>query len=252
MRKRSLIIAALLGVISGSAMAADLGPAPIYKAQPAPEVFYWSGCYVGVEGGYAWGRTKDTAVTGANPGRDINSGFNLNGGIAGGTLGCNYQTANLVLGLETDLSWTDKKGQAFDIPPFGAGAFSQRSESWIDTVRARGGFAWNRTYLYGTAGAAGAKIGITVCTADSFCVSDSATKWGWTVGGGIEWAFWANWSFRAEYLHADFGTIKFINPSVVSPAGNTIVTRNVPVTDDLFRVGLNYRLGWGGPVVARY
>jgi opacity protein-like surface antigen len=64
----------------------------------------------------------------------------------------------------------------------------------------------------------------------------------------MEWAFWDNWSFKAEYLHVDFGTTQFINPPVVAPTGGTVVTRNVPVTDELFRVGLNYRFLWGGPV----
>jgi opacity protein-like surface antigen len=34
----------------------------------------------------------------------------------------------------------------------------------------------------------------------------SETRTGWTVGGGIEWAFWSNWSAKAEYDYYDFGT----------------------------------------------
>ena len=34
----------------------------------------------------------------------------------------------------------------------------------------------------------------------------SETRTGWTVGGGIEWAFWNNWSMKAEYNYYDFGT----------------------------------------------
>jgi outer membrane immunogenic protein len=97
------------------------------------------------------------------------------------------------------------------------------------------GFAWDRIYLYATGGGAGAKLGVTVCnTVTLFCVSDSTVRWGWTVGAGMEWAFWDNWSFKAEYLHVDFGTTQFINPPVVAPTGGTVVTRNVPVTDDFF------------------
>lgn len=29
---------------------------------------------------------------------------------------------------------------------------------------------------------------------------------GWTVGGGIEWAVWNNWSVKADYNYYDFGT----------------------------------------------
>jgi outer membrane immunogenic protein len=69
---------------------------------------------------------------------------------------------------------------------------------------------------------------------------------------GVEWAFWDNWSFKAEYLHADFGTTTFINPPVVIPGTGTFNTRDVPVTDEIFRVGLNYRPGWGGSVMSKY
>ena len=29
----------------------------------------------------------------------------------------------------------------------------------------------------------------------------SESRTGWTVGGGIEWAFWNNWSAKVEYDH---------------------------------------------------
>jgi outer membrane immunogenic protein len=28
---------------------------------------------------------------------------------------------------------------------------------------------------------------------------------GWTVGTGIEWGLWQNWSVKAEYDYIDFG-----------------------------------------------
>jgi opacity protein-like surface antigen len=75
------------------------------------------------------------------------------------------------------------------------------------------------------------------------CVGDSRTKGGSTVGAGLRWALWDDLSFKAQYLHVDFGTTEFINPPVVGLLGGTFVTREVPVTD-LFRVRLDYRLGW--------
>ena len=103
-----------------------------------------------------------------------------------------------------------------------------------------------------TGGGAVANIGVSVCNSVFLvCTTDSSTVWGWTVGGGLEWAVWDNWSFKAEYLHVDFGTHEFINPPVVHPFGTTL-SRNVPVTDELFRVGLNYRFFGGGSVMSRY
>jgi outer membrane immunogenic protein len=103
----ALISMAVVSVgLATAAPAADLAvKAPVYKA-PAIVPFSWTGCYVGVEGGGIWGRSKDTAAdsTLANFGLPINNGFNLSGGLVGGTVGCNYQVSNWVLGVENDIS----------------------------------------------------------------------------------------------------------------------------------------------------
>jgi outer membrane immunogenic protein len=61
-------------------------------------------------------------------------------------------------------------------------------------------------------------------------------------------------TFKLEYLHADFGGQLYINPSVVTVAGGTVVTRDVRLTDDMVRVGMNLKFDWGwqSPVVAKY
>jgi hypothetical protein len=41
----------------------------------------------------------------------------VGGGLFGGTVGCNYQIANVVLGIEDDLAWTNGRGSARDIHP---------------------------------------------------------------------------------------------------------------------------------------
>jgi outer membrane immunogenic protein len=248
------LLAAVSGsAISGSAMAADMSTAPVLtKASPMGPTS-WTGCYVGGEGGYAYGQSKHTAESGIAAGLDITPTFNLNGEIAGGTFGCNYQTSNFVLGIEDDLSWTNKKGSASDQLPFNAFTISATNEKWIDTLRGRAGFAWERVFLFATGGGAVANIGVNICnTALATCVSDSSNVWGWTFGVGIEWTAWDNWSFKAEYLHVDFGAPQFINPPVVVPGIANIVTRHDAVTDELFRVGVNYRILGGASVASRY
>ena len=45
---------------AGPAVAADMSVrAPVYKAAPPAVVtaYNWTGCYVGAQAGYAWGRT---------------------------------------------------------------------------------------------------------------------------------------------------------------------------------------------------
>ncbi|MBN9041807.1 MAG: porin family protein [Rhizobiales bacterium] len=67
---------------------------------------------------------------------------------------------------------------------------------------------------------------------------------GYTVGGGLEYLFTQNWSGKIEYQYYDFGTVNFITPAAV--AGSF---RN---DEHTIKVGLNYRFGWGAPVVAKY
>jgi outer membrane immunogenic protein len=233
-------------------MAADMKAAPVYtKAPMMAPAYNWTGCYLGGEGGYASGRSRHTVTTGTTLG-DAESTFTMSGGIAGGTLGCNYQTSNIVLGIEGDLSWTNKSGSAFEQAPFNTTRTNLTSEKWLDTARGRLGFTWDRALLYVTGGGAFANIGVQVCaTVVPVCASDSANVWGWAIGAGVEWGLWDNWTLKAEYLHVDFGTTSFLSPPVIIGT-QTFQSRNVPVTDDLFRVGLNYRLGWMGAVMSKY
>ena len=72
--------------------------------------------------------------------------------------------------------------------------------------------------------------------------SSSDTLVGWTVGGGVEWAFAPNWSVKGEYLYMDFGSIStstnvasaaFVNPNVFSTS--------VDLKANIVRAGINYR-----------
>jgi outer membrane immunogenic protein len=106
--------------------------------------------------------------------------------------------------------------------------------------------------IYGTAGAAFADTRLQFCQ-NGGCLSDSQTRNGWVAGGGVEYGLLDNLSVKAEYLHADFGDHNYFDPRVFSTQTGTIInTRKTSLTDDIVRVGLNYRFGWGGPVVAKY
>src|ERR1700730_18799818 len=106
--KRLLLLGAAmsLAMVTG-ASAADLAPMHT-KAPPPPPMWSWTGCYIGVEGGGAWGQSRhDNGATATT----ITGNFDINGGIFGGTVGCNYQVdRSWVIGIEDDLSWTNKKG----------------------------------------------------------------------------------------------------------------------------------------------
>jgi outer membrane immunogenic protein len=154
------------------------------------------------------------------------------GAMAGATVGCNYQAGkNFVFGIESDLSWTNASGTS---------PYSQTNEHWLDTLRGRVGYAWNRTLLYGTAGVAFAGTSTNICNmAAGACVSSSQTRTGWVAGAGVEYAISKDISVKFEYLHADFGAGGYASTALAAGQG-TIATRNIKLTDDIVRVGANW------------
>jgi outer membrane immunogenic protein len=182
--------------------------------------------------------------------------YSLKGGIAGGTLGCNVQLSNFVVGIENDFSWTDKKGSALDRPPFDTTITNTTRESWIDTLRGR--FGWTpveRFMVYATAGIAAVDTHLDVSSPTIGIVTDSKTRVGWTVGGGGEWAAWSgpfgDLTFKLEYLHAGFESSRYFNSPIIV-GGVLIIGRDTHLSDDIVRAGANLKFNWGNPVVARY
>jgi outer membrane immunogenic protein len=275
----------LLGSVAAIAMitsasAADL---PIKSPPMAPvmaPIWNWNGFYIGVNGGYSWGRTNRdlnfynplnnvVLATGSGAGRD------MNGGLFGGQIGYNWQTSNWVFGIETDAQWTGQKGSTNVLCPVagcfptavvpGAGGVSASLTDkleWFGTFRGRLGVAVvPSVLLYATGGAAygslKSELGLAGFTAAGVPVvaaaSTSSSKLGWTVGGGIEAMFAPNWSGKLEYLYMDLGSIS--NSVVLPTAGGFPLGANVTtrMTDNIFRAGINYHFSAGpGPVVARY
>jgi outer membrane immunogenic protein len=251
MKKIFLTAAVFLGA-SAVASAADL-PIPAPVAMPVPVLFTWSGCYIGVEGGGIWGHSEVVRTGGLSA--SMTGQYSLTGGIAGGTLGCNVQLSNFVVGIENDYSWTDKKGSALDLAPFDTTVTHTTRESWIDTLRGR--FGWTpveRFMVYATAGIAAVGTHLDVSSPTIDIVTDSRSRLGWTVGGGGEWAAWSgpfgDLTFKLEYLHIGFRPETYFNTSAI--VGSAIFARDVHLSDDMVRAGVNLKFNWGNPVVARY
>ena len=142
-RTLSCVICSMLALaFIHPSLAADL------QTKAAPNMFpmapNWSGCTLGFVGGGAWGSSRHVANS-PDPminGLPITNPFQLSGGLAGGTIGCNYQVNRLVFGLEDDFSWTNLRGTGPDMAPFSALNSSQTSAKWLDTLRGRAGFTW--------------------------------------------------------------------------------------------------------------
>jgi outer membrane immunogenic protein len=77
--------------------------------------------------------------------------------------------------------------------------------------------------------------------------SSSATKSGWTVGGGAETRLWnSNWSAKLEYLSMDLGHTSYdflVTNSRAVPPGTPAFRVDSAIRDHIIRVGVNYRFG---------
>jgi outer membrane immunogenic protein len=218
--KRLLYAGAALLALTAAAAAADLPPAPYYKG-PAfvPPPYVWSGFYLGINGGGGLGRSNwDTA-----------GGFNIDGGVVGGTIGYNYQIGAAVVGAEGDIDWSGLTGTTTNA---GCPAGCTTSDSWLSTVRARLGYAAGRFMPYVTGGAAFGNINAS----SPGLPGGSATNAGWTIGAGLEFAIAGAWTAKAEYLYVDLG--KF-NCGGACSAGAAV--DNVSFNTNLIRGGFNYR-----------
>ena len=231
--------ALLLGSIT-TASAADLRTPAAYKApHAAPGLYNWTGIYVGAHGGFGWSKQRSIDL---DTGDSL--GLNGDGAIFGGQIGFNYQTGQVVWGAEADVSWSD-----IEMSRLVGDDFAKVEVNALGTVTGRIGMAFDGVLLYGKGGFAWAKEkfnGIDV-TGASLPVSASATRTGWTLGAGAEWALFDRWTAKLEYNYIDFGTktISFVDSAgVADPAGNSEKIH-------LLKFGVNYRFGHG-PVVARY
>jgi outer membrane immunogenic protein len=271
MKKLLLGTAVLVALAGGSAAAADL---PV-KAPPMVAGFDWTGPYIGANGGYSWGRSEtDYRIESSL----VPTSQNLNGWLGGGQAGYNWQVdRHWVFGIEADLQATGQEGlQALPgssacFTAFVAGAAGTdcvtttgnlaQKLPWVGTARARLGFLpTDRWMVYGTGGFAFGEVDTDAASSATFlttingvpistvsrnsAAASSVTKGGWTAGGGTEWAIAGAWSVKLEYLYVDLGHVT-ASTRLVPP-----FTTTSHVTDNIVRVGLNYR--FGGPVVAKY
>jgi outer membrane immunogenic protein len=189
-------------------------------------------------------------------GKPETGSFNVTGSLGGATLGCGYQYTNFVLGVEGDFSASSVRGGPIpEQVPFNPAFSAGTRENWLGTFRGRLGYAYDRWLIYGTAGGAFADITAVACDPFGSCATPSQTSVGWVVGLGIEYAIWNNLSVKADYLHVDLGKAGFAN--ALTPAGDELSARNVRATNEIFRMGLNYKFDFStlpapAPVVAKY
>ncbi len=272
---RTILVAGFGFATVGSASAADLAARPFKAPAAAVAVYNWTGFYVGVNAGYAWGQsdlgtvldpTSSWAVEGIAFRNEFvalsNRRLNPAGAIGGLQIGANWQTGAWVWGVEADANATDIGARTIFTgpnPPVTRTFNESIRNDWLVTVRGRAGYAVDKTLLYVTGGLAVGSVkgswDLTSSNGYTKTGSVSETKVGWTVGAGVEHAFVPNWTVKLEYLYTDLGSVDYTSTyvpgSTFAPPGSNYVERiSQDLTFHTVRAGLNYK--FGGPVMAKY
>jgi outer membrane immunogenic protein len=212
-----------------AAAVASMAPAQAQVTNP------WNGLYVGVNGGYAW---QDAGGTFANLGTNTSlNGLDLNGALVGGQVGYNWQSAQLLLGVEFDAMTLADGGENINTPSAPNASVLGADMNYLASVRGRLGWAINNWLLFGSVGWGFSQFEFTsTAFAHKIRLDDS----GLAYGGGVEWMMTYGVSLRAEYLRYDIGASSPLpvgNPSV--DPGDRVAFDNI----DVARAALNIKLG---------
>jgi len=255
-----LVTFVFAGSLAGAfqpAFAADMPmKAPISSAI-AP--YDWNGFYLGGHAGYGWGRADATNINGnVNFPAGLQHGLDLNGWFGGVQLGYNYQlpASNWLVGIEGDFSWAGIDGDSSDPSPVTPATrvnLSHGKVDWLATATGRLGYAYSNWLFYAKGGAAWAHQEAKATTVDPSAgsllislVTGEDTRVGWTVGAGVEWGFWQNWSAKVEYDFLDFGSRKETNSAAYfnGASGLNPLLRDVDFKMSVVKLGINYRFNW--------
>jgi outer membrane immunogenic protein len=196
----------------------------------------WTGCYAGVHAG--GGVMYDHWVH-----------RNGGGGLAGGQLGCDYQSGRFVVGIEGEGWWSGLASRRDFASATGLTRNNSTARNSSDAdIALRGGVAVERALIFGKAGVARGRFDFASDNLVSGAFNrGSATLTGLLVGGGLEYAFAAHWSGKVEYNYIGYNSrdVHFLTRTVP-------FDENVSAAKQIVKAGINYRLGWDDPVVAKY
>ncbi|MGY4506997.1 outer membrane protein [Bradyrhizobium sp. USDA 3650] len=233
--------------LSAPASAADMAARPYTKAPPMVATAYdWTGFYIGANGGGGWARDCRNNVTTVT----FLGCYDPSGAVAGGQVGYRWQSAQWVFGLEAQGDWSDIHGTTQNLGN-AANSLSTKIDAF-GLFTGQIGYAWNSALLYVKGGAAVVDQRfdfISNATGAAVASVNSGTRWGGTVGAGIEYGFAPNWSVGVEYDHIFLNRhdVTFVATATGLPLA---ATYNSGGDVDLATIRVNYR--FGGAVIPRY
>jgi outer membrane immunogenic protein len=212
--------AALVGLMgAGAAMAADLpsrtGPVSAPMIYSAPPAFSWTGFYVGVNAGYSFNDNKANTIgtpTFVALGAAVPGSLSVgkDGFIGGAQIGYNTQFNGAIIGVETDIQYVDGKRGSVFTSLAGVSTAASSGLEYLGTLRARIGFApADRMMIYATGGLAygnpNNRASVATAGGGLWGGGNDETRFGYALGGGVEYALTNNLTAKVEYLYYDLG-----------------------------------------------
>jgi outer membrane immunogenic protein len=248
---KNVVAAAAFTGMAVSAQAADLPlKAVTYKA-PISSVYDWTGFYFGVNAGVGVGSDR-TRLSIPNITSEQTNLSPL-GAIGGAQVGYNWQRQNWVLGIETDFQGSSQRDDhtcLFVCVATNRLTFDRKLD-WFGTARGRIGYTTGPVLGYFTGGFAYGNVKTTIgetvligpgglppLRAVSASIENEQVHTGYTIGSGVEAALGGNWTGKLEYLYLDLGS-----RNATYTFANTPHTVDTRYRDNIFRAGLNYRIG---------
>src|SRR6202047_2215955 len=249
-RARPSIGAIAAGVMLGVMQAARAEPATKASPPNAAAYFHWTGTYIGTNFRYGFGHSHTAPIfSDASLGPPLlatGSSAKFNGVLGGAQAGYNWQAGYWLLGLEIDIQHTNQRATTSYVCP---GAVYNSGITAFDAPASR------LAHVGTISGASVAPLldengapvlddkgnPITATGSNSAGLFEHTTKLGWAAGVGVETHLVGNLSGKIEYLHMSFGadSVSAGNPNNATPVTLALRSR---ITDDIVRVGLNYRL----------
>src|SRR5262245_19010824 len=250
------VAALALAVATQSAVAADLPT----KAPRLPTPYWsWAGWYGGVHSGAMWSGTR---FSGPSVFGDLVA---VPGYLTGAQIGYNWQSGNVVLGLEADgsLATSDGSNTCLQFSGVFVGSNCKAKVKDLASFTGRLGVATGplgHTLVYAKGGVAWVRNEVSINPNNEFFgtidnvfqpapTTRHYSRWGWTIGAGVEHAMTPAWSLKVEYDYYRFGDEPTTTPAgfVVVPNGAVFTvapaTSNISQDAHVFKIGTNYRFG---------
>jgi outer membrane immunogenic protein len=234
---------------TSAAFATDLPARMEYKAPPPltekASVYNWTGFYLGAHIGYGRGRQTwvDTDPTSIFFTMQV-ADYTSRGVLGGAQAGYLYQIGQFVLGVETRFSWSGINATlTTTLPPAGV-SFATHTRTIWDVAGRLGYTPMDRWLVYVRGGPAWSRNTADLNQFTVGAATSNDPRTGWTVGGGIEWAFLDNWSALLEYNYYDFGTR---NITFTAPVAFGTTTLDIKQQVQTVMLGIDYHfagMGW--------